>query len=362
MEPDTRARPRAHHLRRAAVNIMLFAAAMAAGIVSAPAASAASDSAGGSPITWAVGPSGEAGPDGRSWVELAIDPGATAVDHFAVRNLGDRDVVFALTAADGYLTPTGRFNMLASDKESVGAGTWISLEKTVSVAAGATTVVPFTVTVPENATPGDHAAGIAASISSEGTAGGARLGVESRIGFRVMTRVSGEARPGLAVQAAGSHETSWNPFQPGSAELTVVLENTGNVRLSVDASAVLNGASAPGAGTDEARPIELLPGDRRTLRLETKNVWPLGIVTVPLTVAPGVVAPDGSIKELAPVVQDVVVWAIPWPQLVVLLALFLLVFGFLSGRRRRRNQLILLVAEARETGRREAIANPPMFT
>ncbi|HEY9356061.1 MAG TPA: hypothetical protein VIQ52_07135 [Arthrobacter sp.] len=354
MEPDTEAQSRAGHFRRIAVTTLVLVAAMAAGIAWAPAASAASESAGGSPITWAVGPSGKAGPDGRSWVELEIDPGATAVDHFAVRNLGDRDVTFALTAADGYLTPTGRFNMLPSDKESVDAGTWISMEKTVSVAAGGTAVVPFSVTAPDNATPGDHAAGIAASIYSEGAADGARLGVESRIGFRVMTRVAGDVRPGLAVQAAGRHEMSWNPFQPGAAVVSVDLENTGNVRLSVDASTVINGSRAPEAGTDEARPLELLPGDRRALHLQTHDVWPLGILTVPLTVAQGVVAPDGTITGLDPARQDVMVWAIPWPQLVVFLALFLLIFGFLFGRRRRQNQLTLLVAEAREAGRREA--------
>jgi hypothetical protein len=343
MKADAHAQARGGTVRTVAICILVLAAAMAAGVAGVSAARAASDSAGSSPITWAVGPSGEAGPDGRSWVELEIDPGATAVDHFAVRNLGDRDVTFALTAADGYLTPTGRFNMLPSDKESVDAGTWISMDETVRVAAGGTAVVPFTVTVPRNASPGDHPAGIAASIFSEGAADGARLGVESRIGFRVMTRVAGEVQPGAAV-------------------VSVDLENTGNVRLSVDASTLVNGAPAPATGPDEARPIELLPGDRRTLHLATHDVWPLGIITVPLTVAQGVIAPDGSIRGLDPVLQDVMVWAIPWPQLIVLLALLLLVFGFGWGRRRRKKLLVLLVEEAREAGRREAIANPPMFT
>ena len=354
MKADVQAQARVDHFRRIAVGVLLLVAALAASLAGVPAASATSESAGDTPITWAVSPSGETGPDGRSWVEVEVNPGGTASDYFAVRNLGDRDVTFALTAADGYLTPAGRFNILPSDKESVESGTWISMEETVTVAAGGMAVMPFTVRVPSNASPGDYPAGIAASIFSEGAADGARLGVESRIGFRVMTRVAGEVQPRLAVQAVGDHETSWNPFQPGSAELTVVLENTGNVRLSADVSTAVDGARAPAAGTDEARPIELMPGDRRTLHLASRNVWPLGILTVPLRVAQGVVAPDGSITALDPVVQDVMVWAIPWPQLVVLLALLLLIYGFLWGRRRRNTQLLLLVKEAREAGRREA--------
>ncbi|WP_426989289.1 WxL protein peptidoglycan domain-containing protein [Pseudarthrobacter sp. Y6] len=354
MEPDTRARAGVGLNRRIVIGILVVAGTILSGIGGVPAASATNDDTGSTPITWAVGPSGASGPDGRSWVELELDPGATARDHFAVRNLGDRDVTFSLTAADGYLTPTGRFNMLPSDKESMDAGTWISMEKTVNVAAGGTTVVPFTVKVPGNATPGDHAAGIAASTFSEGAQDGARLGVESRIGFRVMTRVTGEVQPRLEAQAEGNYETSWNPFEPGSVELSVVLENTGNVRLSVDGSTTLNGSRAPAAGTEEARPMELMPGDRRTLHLQSRQVWPLGIMTVPLTVSQGVVAPDGSINGLEPLLQDVAVWAIPVPQLVIIFALFLVTSGSFWGRRRRDKQLASLVAEARETGRREA--------
>ncbi|WP_159703293.1 DUF916 domain-containing protein [Arthrobacter sp. 18067] len=306
-----------------------------------------------SPVTWAVTPADAAGPDGRSWVELELDPGASIDEHLAVRNLSDRDVTFALTAADGYFTPTGRFNMFPADKQSVAAGTWILMDKTVTVAAGGTAVVPFKVTVPDKATPGDHAAGIAASIFSQGGSDGTQLGVESRVGFRVMTRVKGEVKPGLSMKATASYDTSWNPLQPGSADLTVDLENTGNVRLSVDPSAMVNDARWPAAGTDEARSLELLPGDRRTVSIHVPNVWPLGIMTLPLMVSQGVIAPDGSTQPVDPVQESVALWAIPWPQLAILVALLLLFAGLFRGRRRRQKELVRLVEEAREAGRRE---------
>lgn len=319
-----------------------------------PSAAAAAEGETESPVTWAMSPADESGPDGRSWVELELDPGATATEHLAVRNFGDREVTFSITAADGYFTPTGRFNMLPSDSESVDAGTWIIVDDQVTVAPGGTAVLPFTIDVPDDATPGDHAAGIAASIYTESSGEGAGLGVESRVGFRVMTRVTGTVQPGLVVTPAPGYITSWNPFEPGRVELEYVLENTGNVRLTVSGSVEHGGTTYPAPDSEQAQPIELLPGDRRTLSIQVPDVWPTVFVSLPLTITQGVITPDGEASELDPVELDVAVWAIPWPQLIIVLALALMIIGLFWGRRRRTKQIEHLVDQAREAGRREA--------
>src|SRR4051812_37064437 len=97
-----------------------------------PATPAAAAPASGS-VTWTVQPAGKTGPDGRRWIEQTLDPGRTVTEHLAVRNFGDTPAVFALKAADGYLTGKGRFNMLPSDQKSVDGGTWISVQQSVSV-------------------------------------------------------------------------------------------------------------------------------------------------------------------------------------------------------------------------------------
>lgn len=345
---------------RSATTAGLFAVAALAlavtGGVVAPSPAVAAE--GEDSVTWAMSPADEAGPDGRSWVELELDPGATATEHLAVRNFSDVEVTFAITAADGYFTPTGRFNMLPSDAESVDAGTWITADEQVTVAAGGTAVLPFTVAVPDNATPGDHAAGIAASIYTEGTGDGNNLGVESRVGFRVMTRVTGTVEPGLDVDTAATYLTSWNPFEPGAVQLDYVTENTGNVRLSVTGAAKHGDVSLPDPESEDAAAIELLPGDRRTVRIDVPDVWPLGLVTIPLTITESVISPDGSEQELHPTVHEVTVWAIPWPQLIIALALALIVTGLFWGRRRRAKQVEQLIDQAREAGRQEAARTP----
>ena len=62
--------------------------------------------------------------------------------------------------------------MLTSDRESTDAGTWIRIQDSIDVASGADVVVPFTITVPDDATPGDHLAGVAAAIRSGGVKSG----------------------------------------------------------------------------------------------------------------------------------------------------------------------------------------------
>ena len=310
---------------------------------------------GDSEVTWSVSPSDEAGPDGRAWVELALDPGQTTTQYLAVRNLGDAPVTFALTAADGYFTPTGRFNMLASDQPSTAAGTWISIQDSVMVAAGEMAIVPFSVSVPADATPGDHAAGVAASITSESTGEGAKLGVESRVGFRVMTRVAGELNPSLDLAGEGEYHLSWNPFTPGRVTVTAELANTGNVRIAAAAELQTESGGRAADGLTAGQEIELLPGDHRRVQFSVPAVWPLGAISLPLRIEANTIEPDGTSTALAPVAQTITVWAFPLPQLMVGLALLLLVVGIVIGRRRQKNHVERRITEAREAGRREAL-------
>ena len=73
-----------------------------------------------------------------------------------------------------------------------------------------------------------------------------------------------------------------------------------------------------------------------------------------MTITQGVITPDGEASELDPMEVEVAVWAIPWPQLLIVLALALMITGLFWGRRRRTKQIEHLVDQAREAGRREA--------
>ncbi|MGU3645378.1 hypothetical protein ACLBXX_10455 [Microbacterium sp. C23T] len=309
-------------------------------------------------VRWSVVPADDSGPDGRRSVEIEVDPGETVDDHFAVRNVGDDEVVFSLTAADGFYTRNGRFDILAADKESVDAGTWISLPETVTVPGGETVVVPFTIAVPDRAEPGDHAAGITASVLSVQSAeDGTSVGVESRVGFRVLTRVTGEITPAAALTAvSGDYTTSWNPLRPGEATVTFDVVNEGNTRLLAEGSVSAGGHTVFFPGVGES-PQELLPGDTRTITVVVDDVWPLFVVPATVTLAPTVVTMSDSSETLDPVTADAVVWAMPLPQLLLLIGLALVVGAILWGRIRSRRRLAAMLdgarAEALEEGREQ---------
>ncbi|MEV6302178.1 DUF916 domain-containing protein [Actinoplanes sp. NPDC051861] len=301
-------------------------------VLSAPVLSAPAPA----PVTWTVQPAGEAGPDGRRWIEHTLDPGQVITEHLAVRNLSDSAVTFALKAADGYLTDKGRFNMLPSDQKSVDGGTWIAVQESVSVPPQTAKVVPFTITVPEKATPGDHPAGIAATVlGRQGT-----VQVESRVGFRVLLRASGTLQPALTVtDLRARFERSWNPLHPGTVQVAWTAANTGNVRLEPRArieSADLLGSTA------EATVGELLPGGTRAVSARVDGVWGLGRVRTTVSFSPADNMPEVSVTT----------WVVPWPQLLLAAALVALLLAWRAVRRRRKRHLEALLAQARLEGAR----------
>jgi len=308
------------------------------------------------PLTrWAVTAADESGPDDRASIQPELDAGQSVTEHLSVQNLGDREETFRLTAADGFTTPTGRFDMLASDEESTEAGTWIDIPDEVTVAAGESEVVPFTITVPDQAEPGDHPAGVAASVVSRQSAeDGTAVGVESRMGVKVITRVTGELSPALEIgEVSTSYHGTWNPFRPGDVTATVELSNTGNTRLAVAGRAT----SGTGETTlpDPAEPIgDLLPGDTRQVSLTIEDVWPTIYLPGELVLAPEGAALDGSTVTAPQARASFGLWAAPWPQLLVLLGLALIIAALIGNRRRGRRRLEALLTQAREEGRRSA--------
>lgn len=303
-------------------------------------------------VTWAVTPATPDGADTRGFIQQELDPGASREDHLAVRNLSRTEITFRLHAADGYYTDRGRFNMLPSDQESVDAGRWISLPETVTVEPNATVVVPFTTTVPADAIPGDHAAGIAASVTSTGTdANGSTVGVESRVGFRVLTRVAGEIVPAFTVDGIDSaYDMSWNPFQPGAVTTTFTVHNTGNASLAVAGVVGFGGAQTNVPGDDTQRQ-ELLPGESRTLTATIPGVWPTFYVPGEVALAPTASDLSGAAVTVAASSTAASLWAVPVPQLLVLLGVALLLLALLWRRRR----FAAALDRARSEGRASAL-------
>jgi len=126
--------------------------------------------------------------------------------------------------------------------------------------------------------------------------------------------------------------------------------NTGNVRLDVRGSVDV-GEKGEDFPVSESAAVELLPGDRQRVTVVLGEVWPIGLVSADIIATPSVIASDGSDSvAIDSVTERVGVWVMPWPQLIVLLGLALIVTAIVAGRLRSRRRVAALVAAARAEG------------
>jgi hypothetical protein len=305
----------------------------------------------GADVTWSVVPADANGPDGRRVIDIELAGGQQTTEHIAVINRSTQPVDFAIDANDGYLTSKGYFDMRPSDAKPVDGGAWIEIPDKVNIAAGATAVVPVKVSIPQNATPGDHPAGVTASVD---TVSG-QVRVQNRVGVRLNIRVSGAYVAKVAVSDVKAQYTwSWNPFTPGSVEVTYTVANAGNVRLAPD-SRILTSTLVGETGwtdTSDAKAREIMPGGSRTFTARVTGAWPMGVIntTVMAIPAPAGQPLPGVTAERVSI--DTSVWALPWPQLAVLALLVLLIVAFrvTSVRRRKRIEKLILNSQGRPLG------------
>ncbi|MFF2850654.1 WxL protein peptidoglycan domain-containing protein [Streptomyces sp. NPDC058001] len=288
--------------------------------------------------TFGVQPSGPKKPDRRSDFSYSATPGAAVRDHIAVLNHSTRPLTLSVYASDAFTTEDGGFDLLARGRKSKDAGTWVTpTKRKVTVPARSRAVVPFTLTVPAKAAPGDHAAGIVAALVSTRTgAKGDRVAVEQRVGARVHIRVAGELKPQLTVEDlhATYHGTA-NPFGGGSATVTYTVRNTGNVRLGARQTVrVSNAVSGPRTADKVPAVKQLLPGGSVKVTASVHDVFPALRSTATVTVDP--VPVGGDIDPALPgTTRSTDFWTVPWALLALLLLIVAGVTAWLLRRRRR---------------------------
>ncbi len=318
-----------------ALTLAVLLLLLPAAAVSTPTA-AASDAP---PTTWGVTPSDADGPDGRPAFTYIAEPGERYDDHLAVRNFGTEPLRVRLYASDATNAPDGSFTVLARDEKSVGAGSWVRLDRArVLVPARSSVVVPISIGVPADAEPGDHAAGVLASVTTRGGKGSS-VAVERRAGTRIYLRVAGPISPEVAVEdLRASYGGSWNPFRKGTTTVSYTLRNTGNLRLDVDSRATASGPfGLLAAGARPPGVSELLPGSSVEASTEVADAWPLVRMSLSATVTPLASAGDelGALAE--PTTETVSYWAFHPTWTILVLALVVLALAWWLRRRRALN-------------------------
>jgi dihydroorotate dehydrogenase (fumarate) len=241
-------------------------------------------------------------------------------------------------AADAYNDDKGDFALKATTDKSGDAASWTLFEGKpqikITLAHGESKVVAFTVTVPKNASPGDHAAGVLASATTTG-----QVAVERRIADRMYVRVSGKLQPSLTISSyAATYHPSLNPLT-GSINVAATITNTGNVAL--EGVTTLTGTTWFGLSLGKSNRTdlaEILPGNTVTVTYDITGVPQVGYANAKMLLQSGI-AGDAPDPGPLPVFQrEAFVPAIPWLALGVI-ALVIGVVFFLRWRSRRNARL-----------------------
>jgi hypothetical protein len=292
-------------------------------------------------VTWTVRTASNSYGKNRSSFSYTVNPGGTVKDAMVVANRSRTPLTLAVYASDGFTTDKGQLDLLTRDKKSVGVGAWTQAgRRSIEIGPGETAEIPFTVAVPDNATPGDYAGGILTSLQQADEADG--ISVDRRLGIRVGLRVSGALKPALTVEDLHvDYAGTANPFGTSDATVTYRIHNAGNAIMSARQTVAVGGPFGwftASAAKVPASP-ELLPGESWKMTVPVHGVTPAVRLGVTVTLTPLLTDASGSINVLDPVRATAHGWALPWTlALLVLLLAAAVVAAFVLVRRRRRQR------------------------
>ncbi|WP_158564033.1 WxL protein peptidoglycan domain-containing protein [Jiangella anatolica] len=289
------------------------------------------------PTTWGIVPSGPDGPGDRAAFEYTLDPGTTISDVVAVSNYTEAPLTLDLYASDAVRNTQGGFDLLPAADEPVDVGSWVDLgEPAVTIPARSRVDVPFRITVPADATPGDHAGGIVAGLTTQATGGaGGQVAVDRRVGARIYLRVTGTLEPSLTVDDVHVAFDGLPLGQPGAVRVDYTVRNEGNLRLAGRPALRVAGPFGLGERTWTGDPLpELLPGDSISGSAVVDGVWQLGRLDVEVEIRPETSGSQVLDPAPPPGTFATRLWVVPWVPLALLAALALA----LVWRRRRRRR------------------------
>jgi hypothetical protein len=309
-------------------------------------------------VRWSISPATATAPllSQAKFTYTNIQPGATVSDHLAVFNYSQRAIAFELYGTDAIgTTATNELLLMPGAERPKDIGAWVSFPHaarlSVIIPADRGVIEPFTIGVPRNATPGDHTGAIAAAVSSE-VAGshGQLVTKEVRIAIPLEMRVTGPLHAGMRVgYLSAGFINNVDPVGDGSARVSFIVQNTGNIRLAGSQRVSVTGPFGMTASIAPKLLATILPGDSVQFTATLHELYPAGPLTAHVQVSPG--APGGEpalATPMAMVTGTASLFAVPWAALVVLI---LLIGGAVGWRRwvvyrqRRLNEAVSAIAE-----------------
>lgn len=284
-------------------------------------------------VSFGVSPAGPELPDQRPYLAYSVAPGMVVHDFVAVLNQDDQPIGLDVYGGDVIMAEGGGLTVRIDQEADTDAGAWVTVERARVDVAPQTPetgvgyqIVPFSISVPADARPGDHVGAVVASLRTlgDGGANAPAIELDQRVAARVYVRVAGDAQPGLVVKDV---RTSWRPdggvggvLGRGIVTVRYSLRNAGNVTLGVEPAVSVSGPlGLLPRNLDDQRLDDLLPGGSVEREVVVDNVWASiwnGAEVSAVAVAPTI----GEDPGIGTVRAASGVWAMPWLALGLLLA------------------------------------------
>jgi hypothetical protein len=317
---------------------------------------------------FSVEPYAVAGSQQRSNFSYELQPGHSVLDQVVILNNSPNPESFNIYPEDAVnVSGTGGFGFQQQGKiHNTAVGSWLTIgQTTFTIPSGKEAVDTFQLSIPSNASPGDHVGGIVVQQVHAAQQPKSKEGVNLvlRIAVPVYVRVVGPVHPGMAIQSVTVfHDSPLIPYVSGSARVAVrfTIVNTGNVIItpktaSAAITALIGGTvhsytvqQKPGAQSKKnPLPSQILPGGRLTLTELWSGIPPFDPLTAHVSATAGY--PGGRVPVIA--ASSSPFWYFPW---LLVLIVVLLIAGFILWRRLRRRE-----PESPGTVPGEGVGDPP---
>lgn len=281
---------------------------------------------------WAVVPTppDNPGPVPRLSFFLEASPGGAVTDQVRVQNLTEAPLTFRIYGADAFNTEVdGGFGLRQATDEQTDIGAWTVIDvDDVTVPPLTQADIPFTIAVPDDATPGDHVGGIVALALNADTSQKAEnldVTVQRAVGARIYLRVNGPTIPGLALDNVTLASSAKLLPLPHDGQVEFELTNDGNIHIPPTIDVTTRGLFGHRLSAAPTPALDLLPRQSTRLATTVTGVWPFDIVTTTVTArGEGGVSATGSARDIV----------VHWPTLILLV----IGLGLLVTTRRRRPQ------------------------
>lgn len=233
-----------------------------------------------------IGRNPDKGEGGR--LIYVLEPGESAQGEVMVVNNGDEAVELVAYAADAFNSAHGNVSFGDLGEEAGNrVGGWLSLSAAeVSLGANERKLIPFTLTVPPDAKPGEYQAGILAQekapFVTEAEVSGSeseklttvQVNIVSRVATRIRVFIPGPREAGLAIS---SIKQVWRGASVG---FDVELHNTGNVPIKVEGTLEVTDDAGKLLGSLPISVPSLLSWGKFTYAINTDTLLPPGHYSV----------------------------------------------------------------------------------